>query len=186
MNNNYTKLGVLIAVSLVVSSAAIISLTPLLLQQLANASLSGKNNQGSAQSNITGNNEYLLWSDILSRIKITSLNKTNGQDTILTPTYQLTQTTLTGQPHWRIFYYISKENPQQLDVKAVMGITNANNGGYIIEIGKLTQQGIRIDIDNGSRTLIIPASKLNQVGPGFVSFVIQGNNLGGHGVPYLP
>jgi hypothetical protein len=163
MNNRYAKLGVLIAVSFAVSLAAIISLTPLLLQQLADASLSGKSNQTGAQSTTA---------DIVSRIKITSLNRTNGQDRILTPTYQLTQTTLQGQPIWRIFHYVWKENPQHLDVEAIMAIARASNGGYIIEISKLTQQSIKIDIDNGSRTITIPASKWNQVGPGYVAFEI--------------
>jgi Polysaccharide lyase len=118
--------------------------------------------------------EYTVWSDIVSRIKITSLNRINGQDRILTPMYQVTQTSLTGQPDWKIFHYIWKENQQHSDVEAIMGLVPSSDGGYVVEIGKLTQLGIRIDIDNGSRTITIPATNWNQVGSGFVAFEIPG------------
>ena len=114
-----------------------------------------------------------IWSDVVSRIKITVVNRTSGVDKALTPIYQANQSTLTEPTsYWRIFNYVWKENPKHFDIEATAAIARASDGGYIVEISKLTQRGVKIDIDNGSRTIMIPTTNPNQVGPGFVAFEI--------------
>jgi hypothetical protein len=39
----------------------------------------------------------------------------NGQDRVLNPVYQLTQSCLVGNPDWKIYHYVWEENPQQYD-----------------------------------------------------------------------
>jgi hypothetical protein len=115
--------------------------------------------------------EFTVWSDVLSRIKITSLDRINGQDRVLNSAYQLTQSALTGNPDWKIYHYVWEENPQHLDVEAIVGVVPFQNG-YVIEVGKLTNHAIRIDID-GIQTITIPATTtLGQPGSGFVAFTI--------------
>jgi hypothetical protein len=192
MNRSYEKLRVMMLISIFGSLAAVLGVALMLPQQSANGSLADKNNQLDNRSITSGNNDDSGPPDIISRIKITVVNRTSGVDKVLTPIYQLTQTTLTGEPDWRIFQYILRDSPQNLDVKAIMGIRSTNNGRYDIEIGKLTQQSIRIDIDNGNRTLTLPPTKWNKVGIGFVEFQVQGNAIntinttGTHIIPYLP
>ena len=50
--------------------------------------------------------EFTVWSDVLSRIKITNLDRINGQDRVLTPVYQLTQSGLTDNPDWKVYRYV--------------------------------------------------------------------------------
>ena len=116
--------------------------------------------------------EFTVWSDVLSRIKITSLDRINGQDRVLTPVYQLTQSSLGGDPEWKIFHYVWKENPEHFDVEVIVGIVSVSNSEYVIEVGKLTYLGIKIDIDGGSQSMTIPATPLGQIGSGFVRFTI--------------
>jgi hypothetical protein len=66
--------------------------------------------------------EFTAWSGVLSRIKITSLDRINGQDRVLNSAYQLTQSGLVGDPDWKIYHYVWEENAQHLDVEAIVGV----------------------------------------------------------------
>jgi len=113
-----------------------------------------------------------IWSDILSRIRITSLNRIDGQDRVLTPEFHTTQRDLDGTSNWAVFDYVWKENPNHRDIEAIVGIVPSGNE-YVIEVAKLTTLAIRIDIDGGSRSITIPASPApDQATSGFAIFRI--------------
>ena len=112
-------------------------------------------------------------SDIIARIKITSINRFDDQDRDLIPVYHLTQRSLTGDLDWRIFDYIWKENEKHFDVEAIVGVLSMPDNTYTVEICKLTSLGIRIDIDTG-QTITMPATTAGQVGLGFVALSIPG------------
>lgn len=115
-----------------------------------------------------------VWSDILSRITITSLGRINGQDRVLTPIFHTTQRGLEGKSDWAVFDYVWKENPKQHDIEAIVGIVPSSNE-YVIEVGKLTRLAIKIDIDGGSRSITIPATPIwGQASSGFAVFAISG------------
>jgi hypothetical protein len=118
-------------------------------------------------------NESITWSEIVSRIKITSLERINGQDRVLTPVYHMTQTEIPGQPGWFTFDYMWSEGPQHQDIEAVVAIADENDH-YVVEITKLTQHAIRIDIDNGIQSFTIPATtSFGETGLGFISLTLQ-------------
>jgi len=115
--------------------------------------------------------EFTVWSNVLSSMTITSIGRISGQDRILTPVYQLTQSDLAGAPDWKVFHYVWKESPQHLDVEAIVGAVPSQNG-YVIEVGKLTTHAIRIDI-SGGQSITIPATTTSgQASSGFVVFTI--------------
>jgi hypothetical protein len=107
------------------------------------------------------------------------MDRINGEDRVLIPVYMLTQNDLNGDPGWRIFHYVWKENPVHNDVEAILGIAPVEDE-YIVEVGKLTNRAIKITID-GNRSGTIPAEpEINrgnvyssQVGSGHVVFQIR-------------
>jgi hypothetical protein len=114
----------------------------------------------------------LVIRDVSSRMNVTSVNRINGQDRVLTPVYLLTQNNIKGDPDWRVFHYIWKENPKHYDVEAIVGVMPSGNDQYHIEVGKLTNRTLELEID-GDRTITIPAdTTLGQVNPGHIMFTI--------------
>jgi hypothetical protein len=114
----------------------------------------------------------LVIRDVSSRMNVTSINRINGQDRVLTPVYLLTQNNIKGDPDWRVFHYIWKENPKHYDVEAIVGVMPSGNDQYHIEVGKLTNRTLELEID-GNRTITIPAdTTLGQVNPGHIMFTI--------------
>jgi len=104
-----------------------------------------------------------------------SINRIDGQDRVLEPIFHLTQRSLKGQPDWRIFDYVWKENKEHFDIEAIVGVLSMPDNGYTVEICKLTSLSIRIEVDTG-QTVIMPEYlyTAGQVGPGFVALKIQG------------
>lgn len=116
--------------------------------------------------------EFTIWSNVLSSMTITSIDRINGQDRILTPVYQLTQSDLAGNPDWKVFHYVWKENSQHLDVDAIVGIVPFQNV-YHVEVGKLTAHaGIKIDISGGQSITIPKTTTWGQPSSGFVMFTL--------------
>ena len=171
-------MGMLTGVAL---SIAILLTASFITNQIPSIDL-GKNIVSLTQNMITkptdGDGTYLSTtltnatvSNVLSRINITSLNRFNGTDRLLDPVFARYQRDMNGQAggEWNIFYYVWKENPKHFDIEAVVGILPVPDG-YIIEIGKLTGHGIRIDIDNQTHT--IPPATFGEVSSGFLSLRI--------------
>jgi hypothetical protein len=91
---------------------------------------------------------------------------------VLQPTFHTTQRDLQGKSDWVVFDYVWKENLQHSDIEAIVGFTPSNNG-YVVEVGKLTRLGLKIDIDNRQSITVPPTTAWGQVGSGFVTFNIQ-------------
>jgi polysaccharide lyase-like protein len=117
--------------------------------------------------------EFTDWSAVASRISLTSIERINEENRALFPEYQLTQSGLEGYPEWKIFHYFWNETSNHYDVEATVGIVPSNNE-YVVEVGKLTYLGIKIDIDGGRQSITIPATPPTggQVGSGFVRFTM--------------
>jgi hypothetical protein len=115
--------------------------------------------------------EFRDWSAVASRVKLTSIERINEENRALIPEYKLTQSGLEGYPDWKVFHYFWNETSNHHDVEAIVGIVPINNE-FVVEVGKLTYLGVKIDIDGGRQSMTIPATPpvSGQVGSGFVRF----------------
>lgn len=108
--------------------------------------------------------------DVLSDLTLVSVNRTSGEDRVLAPVYQFTQTNGSGNPDFRVFHYIWQESPEHYDLEAVVGIKPVENG-YEVEVSKLTNRAIKVDL--GDKSGVIPSTNNTaKVSQGFVVFII--------------
>lgn len=108
--------------------------------------------------------------DALSRLTLTSLNRTNGEDRVLTPVYQFTQTLFDSSSDYRVIHYVWRE-PQHYDLEAVVGVKPVGNQ-YHIEIGKLSDKAIKVDLGSNQSGVIPATNSTSRVSLGYVTFEI--------------
>jgi hypothetical protein len=103
--------------------------------------------------------------DIMSRLSITGRER--GPTT---PEYRLTQVNQSGNPDYRIFYYVWKEDPQHYDIEAIVGV-NPIGDEYYVEITRLTIHSIDVSFDgNLIGTMETEGRTPGEAGFGYVTF----------------
>jgi hypothetical protein len=110
--------------------------------------------------------------DVLSRINLTIISPlVNGEEKPLLPEYRLTQVNETGRPDFRIFHYLLKENPQQYDIGAVVGVVPIGDE-YLVEVAKLAPSALKVNVDGEEVGTFTSSNATGQLGLGFLNFRI--------------
>ena len=133
--------------------------------------VSGFKQQNQPQYSVVKTTDLIV-RDVLSRINVTSIDRINGSDRVLTPVYILTQNGLKGQPEWRVFHYVWRENPQHYDIEAILGVMPTADDRYRVEVGKFTSRGIKVTVDGNQSGTIPFDNPLGKVSPGHILFYI--------------